>query len=201
MAAQPYIDQWVRLVVRLNHEGSIILLPFNYEWRSAARPTATDLQTFCQSFWTSLGARIMSIMATSYSVLLVEATDRFAVGGAYGSFTPLTNLTGVKSTDALPASVADVISWRTGFAGRSYRGRTYLPGWVDGDANGSTFITAATSLASALATDLLNHHGPVGLEADLSVASIKKLLLTHITGFAIDAFVDSQRKRLIGRGF
>lgn len=71
--------------------------------------------------------------------------------------TPLTQV-GTTAGEALPANVALVTTWRTAFAGRSFRGRTYLGpsqetmnnGGIPNAATVATIQTAATNLIAAI---------------------------------------------------
>jgi len=200
MPPQPVITNWIRLVVHVRHENSTMLLIYNLRHNSGTI-SETTLIELCQQFWATHGGRIAGLMATSYSFILVEATDREVVGGAYGSFVPTTNQAGTKSGDALPSNVAACLSWRTGFAGRSKRGRQYLFGFNDGDFTGSTLTGANVVLITQYAQALISTVAPGSLNTTLCVASIKDLALYPINGFVLDSAGDSQRRRLPGRGF
>jgi len=198
--AQPYIGGWIRVVFRFAHEGSTILVPLNFK-TIGVTPSSATLISLCTDLFNNIWPLLQACMANTYVLTLIEATDRSAPGGAYGSYTPLSGNAGSKGTDALPASVANVVKWTTGFAGRSFRGRTYVPGWVDADATGSSFVNSAITQVQALASALLLYAGSGSQPVDFMVASIKDLALRIVTGFAVDAIVDSQRRRLPGRGF
>lgn len=200
MPPQPYIDDWIRLVVHVRHENSTMLLIYNFKHISGTI-SETTLTEMCQQFWATHGARIAALMASSYSFILVEATDRDHIGGAYGSFVPTTNVVGAKANDALPANVASCISFKTGLAGRSYRGRQYFFGWVDGDFTGSTLVGSNVVLLSQYAQALITTNNYGTISAELAVASIKLLDLIVINSYSLDSAGDSQRRRLPGRGF
>jgi len=200
MPPQPYIPGWTRVVFRFAHEGSTILVPFNFKTIGGSW-TSSGLNNLCSDLFTNIWPLLQACMATTFTLTLIEATDRSAPGGAYGSFTPTTGNLGTKNSDALPASVANVIKWTTGFSGRRYRGRTYVPGFVDADATGSTFVSSVLTQCQNLAAAMLLYVGPGTPSVDFAIASIKDLALRIVTGYAVDAIVDSQRRRLPGRGF
>jgi len=200
MPPQPYIDRWIVLRVRVLHENSNIIYTFNM-MGPIASPTEAQLTSLCSNFWTTFGSPLAALHGTQFTFALVEATARYAVGGAYGSFVPIVNSQGTKVGGAAPANVAAVISWKTGLSGRSYHGRSYFSGWVISDFLQSILTSAQVTALSNLAQSLITYAGVVGCATDFVVASIKNLSLTPINGYVIDNIGDSQRRRLPGRGY
>jgi len=200
MPPQPYIDRWIRLEVRVAHETSQYILGFNL-LGPVGRPTEAQLISLCSGFWTNFGSRLASLMTSQFIFVLVAATDRYSPGGAYGSFVPIADAQGTKTTDATPANVAQVITWKTGLSGRSYHGRTYMMGFADVDYTQSFITSPNITSLSNFAQTVITWAGVVGCAVDVCVASIKHLSLQPINGYVIDAAADSQRRRLPGRGF
>jgi hypothetical protein len=200
MPPQPYVDRWIRLAVRLSQSGQNLIYGFNY-LGPAGRPTETQLTALCSSFWSNFGATIASMHGAQTTAMLVEATDRYAEGGAYGSFVPVVDRIGTKAGDALPANCAICVSWKTGLSGRSYHGRSYIGGLVDNDMVGSVITSANLTLLSNWAQAMITYAGTVGIAVDLVVLSLKHETMQSINGYAIDNTGDSQRRRLPGRGF
>lgn len=105
----------------------------------------------------------------------------------------------VPTSQAEPGNVTAAFSWRTGFAGRKFRGRNYHVG-IDGDqinAN-DTIVGGYIAVLSAAAAQFL---------VSLAAESLKLVVFhrsddsaTDITGFVVDQLVDSMRTRLAGRG-
>lgn len=109
------------------------------------------------------------------------------------------NHTGGQNTaGGLPVDVAEVVSWRTALAGRSFRGRTYLPPWHENQNDDSTgtfpIPTAATVAAVAVnAAGLITELA--GISAPLAVYSRKLSSAQHVLGGFIDNNWDTQRRR------
>lgn len=200
MPPQPYINNWLRLVVHVAHEGNTMLYIYNYRHDSGTL-SETALQTFCQQWWAQNGARLAAWHANTYTFTLVECTDRSAEGGFYGNYIPTTSTVGTALGDAAPANVACCISLRTGHSGRSYHGRQYTFGFVDGHFTGSTISGAILALLGTYAQGLISFTFPGPILATYVVASIKNMALYAINAFALDAIADSQRRRLPGRGY
>lgn len=114
-------------------------------------------------------------------------------------------LTGEKTETALPNNVSLAVHWGTGLLGRSRHGRTYHLGITTDFVNGN-FVTNAAAIQSAydaLRTTLDN----VTLNIEFSVVSFvnsnnwrQQPLVTPISGVAVEATIDSMRRRLPGRG-
>lgn len=104
-----------------------------------------------------------------------------------------------------PNNVAVVVSHRTGFSGRSRRGRTYLAGIVASDvvndlttpAKQAAYVTAFNALRTDLATA-----GYTMVVASYFSNGAPRLeaISTPITSHIVDARVDTQRRRLTGQG-
>lgn len=199
MPAQPYIPGWVRLVVHIDHEGSTMLLPQDYDG-GLATITSTELDALCNDWWTTFGTALTGLLTGFYVVRFIEATDRSHEGGATGSYTVSAGGQGTRTGDATPANVANVISWRTGKSGRKNRGRTYLFGMSDIDLTGSYFNTSYLTPMGVFALSLLLYDGPPSLTVHKAVASISQLQMVRATGYVINDVADSQRRRLPGRG-
>jgi hypothetical protein len=102
------------------------------------------------------------------------------------------------SSPGLPTDVSLVISWTTARAGRSYRGRTYLPPFHSNrntDGAGlmpqptSTCVTQVTQQAEQLLTDLGSHSSP------MVVWSPTHSFHTPVAGGYVDNEWDTQRRR------
>jgi len=200
MPPQPYVDRWIKLNAKFLHEGSTMLFGMNL-LGPIGRPTESQLITLCTAWLSTVWPALQAVMMNTYTLALIEATDRYAVSGAYGSYTPPVLPVGSKSGDPAPANVAGVISWKTGLSGRTAHGRTYVFGFGDTDLLGSYFNTGNVVLLSNLASAMMSFSGGVGIAVDFAVLSLKDEVLRPINGYAADNIVDSQRRRLPGRGY
>jgi len=194
-----YIPGWIRLTVHIDHEGSQMNLIQDYG-TAVVSPTPAQLNALCLDFWTTFSTTLLSLIDDSYVVRFIDAVDLSAPGGSTGSYTISSGGQGTRSGDPMPANVANVISWRTGRSGRSYRGRTYMFGMEDTDAFGSYFVTTYLTTLGLFALALLLYDGGPTLAVYTVVASETLAVLTPKTGYVINDVVDSQRRRLPGRG-
>lgn len=111
---------------------------------------------------------------------------------------PVSHNGGQNTNGGLPVDTSVVISWQTDRAGRSYRGRTYLPPWHENKNDDSTTAfpapDAATLLgitvnAAKLIDDLATANAP------LCVYSRKLASAELISGGYVDNSWDTQRRR------
>lgn len=114
--------------------------------------------------------------------------------------------TGALTGASMPNNVACVVTKRTPLRGRSFRGRIYMPGLtednVTANAIAGSLVTAYISFWNACLSFPLTAD-----EALLCVVSRQSNnaprttgLATVVTHFTCDGIIDSQRRRLPGRG-
>lgn len=111
----------------------------------------------------------------------------------------VTNCCGVYTVAPAPGNATSTISWRTSGIGRSKRGRTFPSGYAetninDDDTIQSGFVVALFQVAAAL----LLGGGTSG--GNLGVYSRVLDVIIPIASTVIENILDSQRRRLPGRG-
>lgn len=111
----------------------------------------------------------------------------------------------VTGSPVLPNNVTAAVKWTTGFTGRSRRGRTYIVGLYEGGVIGDQLESATRAALLADYQALLT--AVTGEGWDLVVVSYcangdwrTNALVTPISSASIEGTVDSQRRRLLGRG-
>lgn len=136
-------------------------------------------------------------------VKLTDLTADFAPTLNYTTGLPLVGSAGA---DGMPNNVALVFTKRTALRGRSFRGRIYHPGLAESQVAGNQVLSA--TVTSLLAAYNLLKTLTVGAETwPLVVVSrmhngvVTNPGETHaVTTIDTDGFIDSQRRRLPGRG-
>jgi len=105
----------------------------------------------------------------------------------------------------LPNNVTFAVKWITGLRGRSYRGRTFSLGVTEDQRSGNSlqptaltgYLIAYGALITAL--DVAGH--PLAVVSKVTLGSPRVAgIATEIIGLSIDDTLDSQRRRLPGRG-
>jgi hypothetical protein len=109
---------------------------------------------------------------------------------------------GIAGTNQLaeaPGSATQTISWRTGLAGRKYRGRIYAVGLSDiAIADDDRVTSPYSSVLSQAAVELLTAVATAAFR--LVVFHRADNTYTTIVSYIIESILDSQRRRLPARG-
>lgn len=154
-------------------------------WNASIRPYLSNQLTLREIYLTRLDS------ATAEAYLFVPPTP-LPVGG--------------DTAAAMPGNVSLAVSFRTANRGRSYRGRNFIVGLVEpavtGNAVSSDFASGMQTGYGALLT------GAIADDWDWVVVSRFTAGAPRATGIAtpitsvsvVDPYVDSQRRRLRGRG-
>lgn len=109
-----------------------------------------------------------------------------AVAGAAGSY----------ATEILPLNVCMCVTLRTGKAGTSYRGRTYLSGWTEGSSAAGNATAGVQAQAEDWVTRVKTAMDQAGFT--LAVASRKLGKSEAVTSIqARDTRWDTQRRRIV----
>jgi hypothetical protein len=176
-------------------------------------PGPTDMLALANglvSWWINDYAPLVSIGVQLREVVV---TDESSATGPQVSFSPTTPAFGANTSAVKPSNAAATISFRTGSRGRSFRGRNYIPGLTQDTLSGNTLQNAFMDDAIAAYEQLLpggtaefpgtwvvasRFHG---VDADKKPIPRTTGIATPITNVVIvDNTVDSQRRRLPGRG-
>lgn len=176
--------------------------------QSNAAFSASDLTALrtCFNNWDAAqwyNARSVSVLLTRIRTKALDSS-----GSPMEDYALPTPRGGTGSTAPAPLNVTFCYKLSTGLAGRSQRGRLYMPGISTGSLNGNqiiaahadSFLTRLNSLPAALTAANPNWKwGVLSYRADKTWRSVAQF--TPITtAVYTDLNIDSQRRRLTGRG-
>lgn len=175
-----------------------------------ATPTDADLGTACDVFKDWWDTNVKAGASEQLSLIEVDATNIEDEGGNTVILTEGLPIAGTNAGEPMPNNVTVAIKWTTGFGGRSKRGRTYHLGLVrtelqDNDPNllEDTMVDALTDQYNQLIEDVAtNTAGQLAVcsyrfnNAPRTSAVVTPILAASL----VDNVVDSQRRRLPGRG-
>lgn len=170
-----------------------------------------DLTALANAVITAWNDNMAPAMSTDIQFTSVTARDMSAVD-AEAVEVPFPALSGGDIVNvASPGNVAIVVSWKTGFAGRSRRGRTYLSGVSEDGITGNEINADRLASIRGLVTDFIADMTAAGFQ--LAIASYfsgvdgngdpiprATALVTPVLTAIVDKWLDSQRRRLQGRG-
>lgn len=192
----------VELVYNWNNEICENVLYFEAE----GVPDLAEMTALAAALSTWWGANMKGIVATSCSLTNVKVTDLNAANSPGIDYSDNMPIVGTASTPSMPNNVSLAIAKRTVFRGRSYRGRIYSVGLTEGavDNNAVTSTYRNSVLAAWELTKQFTAAGEVFNQVVVSRYSSgaprAEGLTTPIINFSTDGIIDSQRRRLPGRG-
>lgn len=172
--------------------------------KSAGSPSPTDLEDVGDLAEGWYNSDLKPLLTNQSMLNQVVTTDQTVQGGP--QFIGVSGNVGTATGNSMPLNAAAVVSQRTAKRGRSYRGRAYISGLSESSQNGPVDI------GSTLATDLGDAFTAlqIGLDAigfDVVVASkqhngvvTNPAATNEVIAFLVDTHLDSQRRRLAGRG-
>ena len=197
MPTPPNNPSVARVALRVQRDTRDFINTFHVRRGDAAALSAADLVAIGGVFadWWLNSYRLAvpnNIVGQDITVTKLDPSD------------PLQNTTfiaapGTGGATAYPADVTAAVSWRTGLAGRKYRGRFYDFSIVQGNANqNDTMVGTLISALTAVGQYLLNHYTSAALKG--VVFHRPTDTYTDISTVIVDQLVDSMRNRLAGRG-
>lgn len=205
MAAIPFIPEVNTLKTEHIFDFNGQICENVFHWRYSTDPSqsdATSLAAAIVAWWNASGKTVSTPQVSLQRVKLTNMTTQTGFSFEYTTGLPVGGTVGQPS---LPNNCALVIKWTTGNRGRSFRGRTYHMG-LDEYNTSNNAVTAA--YAGLVATAYANYLALVATPQPTLVVASRfsnnlprtTALLTPVTGLSVETIVDSQRRRLPGRG-
>lgn len=197
------VPSTVRLEPVFTYDNQIVENVLHYRYEVPI--DAPELLLFAQAWHTEWAATVRATQPTNAILTRIRVTDlssEFAPGVEYIAGLPQAgSATGV----GLPNNVTVAIRILTALRGRSYRGRIYHIGIRNTDVTGNLITTLFQGNLGSAYTPLLS----VSTTQQYVLGVVSRYeggvqrptgVFTPATGLVIDRTLDSQRRRLPGRG-
>jgi len=148
----------------------------------------------------------LAIMTTDVAYIGCEAKNLDIEGGGTAFVTPNDPAIGLIASSTLPGGSSLCISLKTAQSGRSHRGRKYMFGMPESSQTGNQMASGYVSSAQTTFQQLISDIEAASkflvvvsrfLEGVLRLEAIVTRVTTAV---AVDLNIDSQRRRLTGRG-
>jgi hypothetical protein len=203
MNAMPTVpnDQVARAVLRFLWEAQIVQNVLHFQkgdgWITAQLVALGEqLVDWWDTSWKTSSP-------TNLRLQEVHVTD-LQPGGGITSIIPA-EIVGTGSSPSLPNNVTAAVKLTTGLGGRSNRGRIYHVGLCEGQVIASqldpTFIPGVVTQYSKLIDGTTITPGQLCVYSQFVGGSPRTTgVPTPVTAVSVDPFIDSQRRRLPGRG-
>jgi len=193
-----------RVTIEGTYAGQEVVQVLHYKHTGAITgANLDDLLSAVQGVWED---DFLPILDANYAVIKYTAVDLTAQSNPVHTLLADPGTVGAVGGGGLPGNAAVVLTKRTAKSGRAYRGRTYIPAIAISKQDGintihTTFVSALLSAAANLITDpaVINFAFSV-LSYFLNGSARNPALAEPITALSIDTDIDSQRRRLVGRG-
>jgi hypothetical protein len=167
----------------------------------------SDMQTLGTDLITWWGANVGPHVLDDMFMREVYLTDLTTQTAPTVTVVPGNNVTGDGTADPLPNNVALCVSFRTEGRGRSARGRNYVSGFGENGVSGNTFTSTISNGIRDAYEELLDATTYTGAwtwvvlsRFEDGVARAAGLVQPVTAVVLTDTTVDSQRRRLPGRG-
>jgi|SRR5215216_223440 len=178
-----------------------------YHILSGAGVALADLDRIQGKLATWLTTNWKPNSSSGVSCALMVLNDESVENGVGKEYIINPAIVGSAAGGNLPLHNTVAIKWSTGLTGRSFRGRTYhvglVPGHISGNQLSGGFAGTLGTMYNALKTTL-SGGGTVDKLVVVSRCNNNvwrsTAVVTEITGASVDINVDSQRRRLTGRG-
>lgn len=166
--------------------------------QTADPPTVSDLNSIAGIFDTHYGT-ITAFLSQDLSVGEIVVRYMGDIGGPETTLAISPPMTGGEPVGSEPGNVCLCVSLRSALAGRRFRGRKYFSGIPTGEAANnqidSGVASGITGGITSLIGDLVSSGFPMQVVSFVGLSAVPVL-----TAVVTDLFVDSQRRRLTGRG-
>lgn len=203
MAFVPAVNV-VQAELLFNWDGQQVENVLHYQIQQT--PTLTDMSElggFLVTWWQTNMQPLQVDTVQFNEVRMTDLTSEFAPGTSYTTGLPDV---GAAGPDSVPNNVTLSMTKRTGLRGRAFRGRIYQIGlrkvFVDDNqviGGTQTSLLDAWNLATPFA--LTSGSAPMVVVSRFEGGSERlSALVTPVTVITTDGIIDSQRRRLPGRG-
>ena len=176
-------------------------------YMTVGAPTVEQMEAVAQFFVDWFGTTMDLLTVNTCSLVEIRVFDMAtenAPGITYASGLPL--LGAITSSATMPNSVTVSVTKRTALRGRSFRGRVYQVGLTEGMVEGNNVIPAQVAAITAAwntvkditdGTEVFT----LGVVSRFSGGQPRTQgIITEVQSFTCDGVIDSQRRRLPGRG-
>lgn len=198
------VPNGIQANLRLSYDGQEVENVIGF--RAPGDPTPADLAAVAEGVEDWWMANIRSIVPATVVFREVYAVDLSTQDGGVFTASGSNGSAGTNAFAAMPNNVTLAVTLRTAQRGRSYRGRIYHIGLTEPQVTDNEVVPTIITLLSTAYAALLNAANFGGCE--LAVISRQLNNVPRLIGVATpvidtviaDPVVDSQRRRLPGRG-
>ena len=155
-----------------------------------------------ESWWDT---ELSAALSNDLSLIMIRATDQSSQTGLGMEVAIGGPKTGKVVSPSVPNNVCIAVKLVTSIRGRSHRGRFYVPGLVKAQVTGNDLLGTTVSELKEYFENLITTQITGGAKLVIASRFTNKAprvtgTYTDVTGAFVESTVDSQRRRLPGRG-
>lgn len=193
----------VRTTVEYLLDGQILANVFHVDANEAVDAVVTNAILDVFEDW--LDTLLMPALSDDIAATSVIGRDLTTATGGLVERPFDTPIAGGVAVGALPNNVALCVTLLTDQAGRSFRGRSYIAGLNEDEVTLSNITLATATAFATIYADLVDALSTAGFElvvTSFQAAGVPRIaaVSTPVTACGCNTVVDSQRRRLPGRG-
>jgi len=193
-----YIPNTIEMAVNATNANGSEEINVLHFYKPSGGVTLTNLQTLGDFFNANVKAAWLAVHTSSYVLHFLRIFGMDNAGSPYLDYSFPANTRGTATGTPLPSGQAIALTLQTPYRGRSNRGRIFF-GSLSRDQESNDVITGALSTAILqVGTNMLLAGGTTGMY--WGVASRKNHNCIVINSLKLNTDLDSQRRRLPGRG-
>jgi len=166
---------------------------------SGTPPTGSELNSLAAAIAGDVGFYFRQCMSNSILFNTIVCANQHAPGGAQGIYSFPANTRGFRIGSTVALSEASGITRRTGFTGRSNRGRNSVSGFSEGDVDGNSITGTLMSLLGDLAVHILVPY-LAGRFLPGVASRTNHTIIPLLSAAVLDDNIDSQKTRLNTHG-
>jgi len=160
-----------------------------------------QLDDFCTYVWSNTAPILQDLLSNVVQMISFTAETHYPQSFQYeGQYQPPTPVFGTSAASIAPLNSAIAVATHSGRRGRKYNGRYYLGGYAEGGVTGTQVTSGVMLLIADIASSFLASILVDDQTFVPAVASRAGGFLTEIAFVTLESLLDSQRRRLAGRG-
>jgi hypothetical protein len=154
MPVNPVVADVFRVALSLHDEssGKDFINVFYARNPNPPGVTQSDMDAIADAVHDAFVSNLMSAIPAHFELQQIVVTNLGEVNGHQSVYNYSDNGTNV--TQALPYQTAAVISWRTDFSGKSFRGRSFIGGFAENQGDGMAIDPALVTALGEFAGDM-----------------------------------------------
>ena len=192
------IQHCTMVEVRDSHDTNQMENTFAYYW-DGTPPTAAELDALCAAVAADLAFYMRRCQITGCVYREVHARNMHTSSAAQGTYTFAPGVTGQRGGNPVSDTEASGITKRTGFTGRSNRGRNSISGFTETDVDGNSLSNTLMTLLGDLAIHVLTDYVTGRFTAAVG-SRANNIAIPLLSAAVLDNNVDSQKTRLNTHG-